>query len=186
MGKRSDFAPRKNDAYLTWDRRAVPPLLPYLSSAEFVEPCAGEGHLIDQLEGYGLRCVQALDVEPGRVDIEYGDARTLRVAPGRQVITNPPWSRPLLHAIIDNLAPQVDAWLLFDSDWLFTQQSGPYRRHLHLVVPVGRLRWVENTPHDAVDSCAWYLFGPNAPPAPIIAPYVRRDLTAPGLTPLST
>ena len=157
----------------------MPPLLPYLDAAEFVEPCAGEGHLIDQLESYGLRCVQALDVEPGRDDIEYGDATSIRLAPGSRVISNPPWTRPILHAIIENLAPQAPAWLLFDSDWLFTQQSAPFLRHLHLVVPVGRLRWVEGSPHDAVDSCAWYLFGPNAPPAPTIAPCLPRTITSP-------
>lgn len=174
MAKRSAFPRRKSDAYLTWDKRAVPPLLPYLTGADFVEPCAGAGHLIDQLESYGLRCLQAADVEPARADVEYCDARTYR-RPGRvPVISNPPWSRPILHAIIDNLAPQGETWLLFDSDWLFTQQSTPYRRHLHLVVPVGRLRWIEGSPHDGVDSVAWYLFGPDAPAAPEIMPYVAR------------
>lgn len=173
MGKRSNFAKRKNDAYLTWDRRAVPPLLPYLDVREFVEPCAGEGHLLDQLEGYGLRCSRAVDVEPGRFDIEQGDACTLRTG-GVPVITNPPWSRGVLHEIIANLAPQGDTWLLFDADWLFTQQSAANRQYLHLVVPIGRLRWIAGSDHDAQDSCAWYLFGPNPPPAPVVAPYAPR------------
>lgn len=180
MGKRSTFAKRKSDAYLTWDRRAVPPLLPYLDDAPFVEPCAGEGHLIDQLVGYGLQCAAAFDIEPGRPDVLLGDARDLWVPPGLQVVSNPPWTREYLHAIIRNLAPQVDTWLLFDADWLFTQQSAPLLSHLHLVVPVGRLRWVEGTPHDGVDSCAWYKFGPNPPASPTIAPYAPRVVTSPG------
>lgn len=180
MGKRSSFARRKNDAYLTWDRRAVPPLLPYLDPGGFVEPCAGQGHLIDQLALYGLHCEAAYDVDPGRPGIAVGDARTLRVRAGAQVISNPPWSRPILHAIIENLAPQTVTWLLFDADWLFTQQSAPVLRHLHLVVPVGRLRWVEGSKHDAQDSCAWYKFGPEPPPAPVIAPYVGRVITTCG------
>lgn len=180
MGKRSGFARRKNDAYLTWDRRAVPPLLPYLDPVPFVEPCAGRGHLLDQLVGYGLPCVGAYDIEPGRADVDPGDASALRLPEGVQVITNPPWSRPLLHAIIANLAPQGTVWLLYDSDWLFTQQSAPYLSLLHAVVPVGRLRWVENTPHDAQDSCAWYRFGPEAPPSPIILPYAPRVIKSPG------
>ncbi len=178
MGKRSNFAPRKNDAYLTWDRRAVPPLLPYLDDAPFIEPCAGEGHLVDQLVGYGMQCAGAFDIEPGRPGIIAADARTLWVPPGLQVVTNPPWTRELLHAIIRNLAPQAVTWLLFDADWLFTQQSAPLLQHLHLVVPVGRLRWVEGTRHDAQDSVAWYRFGPNAPPSPVIAPCVPRVITS--------
>lgn len=180
MGKRSDFTKRKNDAYYTWDRRAVPPLLPYLDPVPFVEPCAGEGHLVDQLVGFGLQCAAAFDIEPGRADICEADARALYIPDGLQVISNPPWTREFLHAIIRNLAPQAVTWLLFDSDWLFTQQSAPLVAHLHLVVPVGRLRWVPGTDHDGQDSCAWYKFGPDAPGAPTIAPYAPRVITGCG------
>lgn len=165
MGKRSNFARHKNDAYATWDPRAIAPLLPFLRNTEFIEPCAGDGTLIDALENRGLRCSLALDIEPRRADIRVGDARTIKTG-GKQTITNPPWTRPLLHEIIENLAPQGDTWLLFDVAWAFTRQARFFMPHCHAIVAVGRLRWIMGTKHDAQDDCAWYLFGPNPPAAP--------------------
>lgn len=176
MGKRSDFARRKNDAYLTWDKRAVPPLLPHIAGPHnrFVEPCAGRGDLIDQLEAGGHRCVLAYDIAPQRYDVEYGDvlATSALLPPGAdRYISNPPWSRPLLHAIIAHLAARAETWLLFDSDWAFTRQARPYlEAYCHRVVPIGRLRWVEGTDHDSQDNCAWYHFGPGASGKPILEP----------------
>jgi hypothetical protein len=176
MGKRSDFPRRKNDAYLTWDKRALPPLLRYINGPHnrFVEPCAGAGHLVDQLEAAGHRCVQAYDIAPQRYDIEVGDvlASYGRLpASADRWITNPPWTRPILHAIIEILGARAETWLLFDSDWAFTKQAAPYlERYCHRIVPIGRLRWEEGTTDDAKDNCAWYHFGPGAPGRPIIEP----------------
>jgi hypothetical protein len=46
----------------------------------------------------------------------------------RPFVTDPPWSRPVLHEIIVNLSNQAPAWLLLDGDWGHTQlfqKSGP-------------------------------------------------------------
>ena len=116
------------------------------------------------LEAHGFACSQAFDLVPRRADIEQADATTARVS-GR-VVTNPPWSRPLLHAIIANLASQVETWLLFDAAWAFTRQAAPLLPLCHKIVVVGRLKWEPGTPHDAQDDCAWYQFGPGAPGIP--------------------
>lgn len=173
MSKRSDFPRRKNDAYLTWDARALPPLLPHLGTLRrFVEPCAGAGHLVDQLEAVGLQCVSAFDIAPQRYDIELGDAMAATLPPGADGwITNPVWTRRLLHPLIVHLASQAPTWFLLDAGWAYSQRAAHYlTRYCHLIVAGARVKWVENSEHDATDDTAWYLFGPSAPGRPTFIP----------------
>src|SRR5690606_29085479 len=75
------------------------------------------------------------------------------------IITNPPWSRPILHAMIDHfmeIAPY--AWLLFDADWAHTRQSAPYMHKCTDIVSVGRLIWIPGTTTSGKDNVAWYRF----------------------------
>lgn len=160
MGKRSDFTRRKNDLYETFDPRALSALRPHLDQGiRFAEPCAGTGILADQLVSDGHICIWASDVEPKRDDIHENDATTCGAGEIDMFITNPPWTRPILHEIIVNLSNQRPTWLLFDADWMHTKQSAPYMNRLRKVVSVGRLRWIPDTKMDGKDNCAWYLFG---------------------------
>ena len=69
MGKRSNFERVKRDFYPT-PFQAVKPLLPHLSEKEFfVEPCAGDGTLVDHLEKNNMKCVFQSDIEPRRKNI---------------------------------------------------------------------------------------------------------------------
>lgn len=167
MGKRSNFERIERDFYRTWDHRALPPLLARMASGtRFVEPCAGDGVLLDQLEADGHRCVEAYDIEPWGHGVSpwwrgiaFGDALVARPSrPFDCFITNPPWRRDVLHPLIVHLSDQAPTWLLFDADWAHTRQSIPYLPRLREIVSVGRLRWIPNSPHDAVDNCAWHLF----------------------------
>lgn len=154
MGKRSDFEKIEKDAYMTTDPRATAPLLRYLDgeSLSYYEPCVGNGDLVRLLSP--LVCVGFSDDDK--------DARTTTYkTTARYFITNPPWSRVLLHPIIENLRNQLPTWLLFDSDWMFTAQSAPYMKYCHAILPVGRLRWMPETKMDGKDNCAWYLFDKN-------------------------
>lgn len=157
MAKRSDgtFARRERDAYATpWE--AVPPLLPFLhSQTRFIEPCCGEGKLVEHLTKAGHICVARCDVETGV------DARTTRYAVGGEIaITNPPWDRKILHPIIVNLSDQLPTWLLFDSDWVHTRQAVPYLDRLRKIVSVGRLKWIEGSKFTGKDNVSWHCFGP--------------------------
>lgn len=167
MAKRStgQFERIPNDLYRTWDPRAVKALLPHLApGTRFVEPCAGHGDLIDQLVNAGHDCVGAFDIDPGRGDIKRGDATTLTWKTMTGVfVSNPPWSRHLLHPIIKALAYQAPTWLLYDSDWLFTGQADPYLPYLRKVVTVGRLKWIPGSPDDGKDNVCWYLFDATRP-----------------------
>lgn len=171
MAKRSDgdFERIPNDLYRTFDPRAVRALLPHLDPGTiFVEPCAGHGDLIDQLVTAGHRCLAAYDIDPKRGDIKRADAIDLRWTTRRGFwITNPPWTRDIMHAIIKNLCVQAPCWLLFDADWVHCDQAPPYLIYLRKIVSVGRLKWIPNSQHDAKDNSAWYLFDGTRPPGSI-------------------
>jgi hypothetical protein len=141
MGKRSNFERRPRDFYPT-PREAVLPLVPHLRGIRrFAEPCAGAGDLVRHLEEHGLKCVYAGDIADGR------DAFACESF-GAPVITNPPWSRNVLHPLIAHFMQAASfAWLLFDADWAHTKQSTSLITYCSLIVPVGRLRWIPNSPH---------------------------------------
>jgi hypothetical protein len=151
MGKRSDFQKIEKDAYMTFDKRAASPLLSYYNHAplRYYEPCAGNGDLISLLDSF---------VCAGHSDDEIDARISYYKTDADYFITNPPWSRRLLHPIIENLRNQLPAWLLFDADWMHTQQAIPYMQYCKTILSVGRLKWIPDSPHDGKDNCAWYLF----------------------------
>jgi hypothetical protein len=158
MGKRSSFERIPRDFYPT-PAEAVAPLLRHLSyETRFWEPCAGDGALIDHLVAAGHRCAGAWDIEPQRADIARHDARTRLVGNIDCFITNPPWSRPILHELIAHLSRQAPTWLLFDADWMHTRQAVPFMPLLRKVVSVGRVKWIPDSPFTGKDNCCWYLF----------------------------
>jgi len=159
MGKRSDFARIDKDYYRTFDKRAGKAIEPFLSpSTRFCEPCAGAGDLMDQLTAMGHVCARARDIEPQREDIEQKDALTTLTGNIDCFITNPPWSRDILHPLIEFLSSQHPTWLLFDADWSHTIQASPYMAYCAKIVSVGRLIWIPGTKMSGKDNCAWYLF----------------------------
>ena len=165
MGKRSDFPWMKQDSYDT-PAEAVIPLLPHLPSTkfEYIEPCAGAGYLISHLESHGVGvCRDAFDIAPRESDdtnylISEGDATKALPYPPDFFITNPPWTREILHAIILNLCRQAPTWLLIDADWAHTKQAIPMMRHCRRIVSIGRVKWFPETGATGKDNCAWYLF----------------------------
>lgn len=160
MGKRSEFERIEKDYYRTFDPRAFRKLSTHLQrNTRFIEPTAGDGVLLDQIVQAGHVCLQAYDLEPKRADIERRDALTYTPEHHNfYFITNPPWTREILHPLINHLSDIAPTWLLFDADWPFTGQSQAFKRRLRRIVPVGRLIWIEGTTMQGKDSCAWYLF----------------------------
>lgn len=171
MGKRSSFARRPMDDYQTIDPKAVRLLAPHLCGVEtFAEPCAGEGYLIRDLEAAGLRCVHRSDIREG-IDalglLDLGDADA--------IITNPPWTRDILHAMIRHFQRQAPTWLLFDADWAHTGQSAPYIAQCSHIVPVGRLKWIEGSKSCGKDNVAWYRFHAQHRDGPRLLPAYSRE-----------
>lgn len=176
MGKRSNFARIPKDLYRTIDLRAGAALRPFLRRdkiTSFIEPCWGWGDLTGQLTRAGLVCRGRYDIEPKmtrRVDPDLPggagyviprDARQLTFADlngAEAIITNPPWRRDLLHAMIVRFAHLAPTWLLFDAGWKHTGQAGPFQRICTDYVPVPRLKWMPHTKDQAMDDCGWYRF----------------------------
>lgn len=158
MGKRSEFTRHSRDFYVT-PEDAVQPLLPHITNiTTFVEPCAGDGALVEHLHRRGKYCVDAVDIEPQTNLVRKLNALSLRCCTGQAFITNPPWSRPILHELIVHLSELAETWLLFDADWMHTKQSQTLIKRCKKIVSVGRLKWIPGTKMTGKDNCAWYLF----------------------------
>jgi hypothetical protein len=153
MGRRSDFPRRPHDDYQTIDPKAVAVLLPYLSGIRtFAEPCCGDGHLMQALVDLGLHCTYASDIRVYGTDAlevtDFGEPDA--------IITNPPWTRELLHPMIEHFQKFAPTWLLFDSDWAYNTQAAPYLERCSDIVAVGRLKWFNDT--TGKDNASWYRF----------------------------
>lgn len=167
MGKRSDFVRNERDYYPT-PKEAVEPLLPHLlPNTHFIEPCAGNGALIDHLTAAGHVFIDAWDIEPQRGDIARQDALCATVKGAGCFITNPPWERSILHKLIVHLSDGHPTWLLFDADWVHTVQAIPFLPRLRRIVSVGRVKWIPGTTMTGKDNCAWHLFSVLSPAAGI-------------------
>ena len=168
MGKRSSYERRDKDFYET-PVEALKPLLPHLPQ-KFIysEPCYGGGAIERGMKSLGYdNCSWRSDLYPAEKGVLCLDAAEHCVVSGSLFITNPPWSRDkksgyLLHRIIENLANQNPAWLLFDADWMHTRQAVPYLRYCKKIVSVGRVSWMANG-QTGKDNCAWYLFDKTFP-----------------------
>jgi hypothetical protein len=159
MGKRSNFERKKKDLYKTIDPKSVERLSKYVSGS-YIEPCAGDGSLIRLLDPYGLTCDYACDIEPMATGIEQLDVLFFgsKLPPCDKIITNPPWERKALHAMINLFRNHAPTWLLFDAGWMFCEQAKPFLTFCSRIVSVGRLYWEEK--HiKGMEDCCWYEFG---------------------------
>jgi hypothetical protein len=163
VGKRSDFKRSKNDFYVT-PYKAILPLLPHIKGIKtFDEPCAGDGSLIQHFAKCGIFCKTAYDIDPRPkddliVEIKQKDALTLTNCRAPVFITNPPWTREILHPLILRLSLIAPTWFLFDADWMHNVSSAPYLDQCIKIVSVGRVKWFENSGNSGKDNAAWYLF----------------------------
>jgi hypothetical protein len=154
MGKRSEFRRIERDNYETPYAAVVPLLAQLAPRTRFIEPCAGRGKLVEHLERAGHVCV-------GRHDLPT-DARSHRydVPYGVPFITNPPyWGQPRdLHPLLCNLSSQAPVWSLMLGDWLFNLSSREMMPRLRLVVAIGRVKWIADSPFTSKDNACWMLF----------------------------
>lgn len=163
MGKRTNKphteAQRDRDLWPTPDA-AMAPLLPHLKrGASFVEPCAGAGHMVDYFESAGHPCVLACDVHPLRADIWRLPATSVGAIRADLFITNPPWRWEWLEPIAFRLSDLLPTWLLLNADLAHNLQAQDLMRRCDLIVPIGRVKWIEGSKFSGgYENAAWYRF----------------------------
>ena len=154
MGKRFEFrAIREADFYPTpraccATANSVSSWRPHIRRALCRRRC-----LVRHLEGFGLRCVYAGDIRTGQDALEldyYGGVDC--------IITNPPYTRPTMHRLIEHFRNIRPTWLLLDADWAHTRQASPFLPRCSDIVAIGRVKWIEGSKHTGKDNCAWYRF----------------------------
>jgi hypothetical protein len=166
LGKRSNFERVPRDFYPTPAAAVLPPIPHLRGIRTFAEPCAGDGALVRHLESHGLRCAYAGDIAAGRDALALDSYGAIDA-----VITNPPWSRPLLHPLIGHFQRIAPTWLLLDSDWANTRQAVPFLASCSDILPIGRVIWIPGTSMAGKDNAAWYRFDRHHTAGPVFHPY---------------
>ncbi len=138
-------------------------MIPHLRGIRsFAEPCAGAGDLVRHLVEFGLRCVYAGDIRNGQDAFaldHYGSADV--------IITNPPYTRPVMHALIEHFQHIAPTWLLLESDWASTRQASPFMASCSDIVAIGRVKWIAGSKHTGKDNHAWYRFDARHSSGPV-------------------
>jgi hypothetical protein len=74
------------------------------------------------------------------------------------IITNPPYTRAVMHRLIEHLPRIAPTWLSLELDWTATKQAAPFMRACSDVVAVGRFKWIPGSPHTGKENFAWLRF----------------------------
>lgn len=175
MGKYSDLPRNERDWYAT-PMKATLPLIHFLRGQyfTFIEPFCGDGKLIQNLEsGQGLTCCYASDIEPQfenlffkRFPMKKHDYRidyTNIVNDNTVFISNPPWlntpkSGYQLNEIVLYLIQYAPVWFLLDGNMMFNLRAQVLMKHCSDVIPVGRVKWIEDSKYTSKENVAWYRF----------------------------
>jgi len=100
-----------------------------------------------------MRCVYAGDIRSGQdaLALDYYGAADA-------IITNPPYTRELMHRLIEHFQRIAPTWLLLEADWASTRQAAPFMASCSDIVAIGRVKWIEGSKHTGKDNHAWYRF----------------------------
>jgi hypothetical protein len=141
------------DFYRT-PRKAALPLIPFLRGIKtFSEPCCGDRALVRHLVEFGLVCVYAGDIATGQ------DALAVNSYGGAEInVTNPPFKRELLYRLIPHFMRIAPTWLLLPIDFASNQKSAELMRSCSDVVPIGRVKWFEDSEFGSMDNFGWFRF----------------------------
>lgn len=167
MGRYSNYTvDRPKDFWPSVDPDIITPVFEmFIRGKRYAEPCWGDGAL-ERLIGDRAFCGWASDIRPNdsytcdALDILREDLKGIDL-----IITNPPFSWPLLKPLLGHLPTLKPTWLLLPASQMHNKRMGPYIRNCKEIVSIGRLYWI-NGPDDTgpnrgtkgkEDYC-WYLF----------------------------
>jgi len=142
MAKRTKGPEQLHDYHPT-PPEAVAPLVRVLPPRfKYVEPCAGDGRLVEALKPHV--CVRAYDLHPRASWIEKADALGKR--PIRPVITNPPYREDYLNPLMYHwlILSKQRAILLLPLDMIANLWFQDYSVRVFKILPVGRVSWMGN------------------------------------------
>jgi len=157
MGKYSNFEKKEKDFYATIDPVCVGPLVHFAKGSSYYEPCCGDGSLTELLLGH-LYCAGESDID-GAVG-KKKDALTLTredLYGIDMIITNPPFTWPVLKPMLDHFPTLAPTWLLLPADFMHNKRFKPYLENCSRIVSIGRMYWEQNKVKGKQNFC-WYFF----------------------------
>lgn len=177
---------RKERDFYPTPEKAVVPLIRHLKLAgpkHFIEPCAGNGALIQHIEtlsDYEWVCKKAYDIDPQpstySLNIQQRNALSLTVSDVLGIdyfVTNPPFQWDMLQPLIDHLVDLRPTWLLLPFGYACNKRMAPYMGMCKKLVPIGRVKWIEDSKQTSTDDFGWYLFT-KAEPVSTTRLYARQ------------
>lgn len=163
---RSNFNKVPSDQYFSYDPRIGESLKPYLPKQEFtfIEPFAGKGHLIDQIQYYcpHAKLISAFDIENSSTKIIKIDIRNAKInSVPDYFISNPPFSRSFMKLTKEQIIKFrkiAPTWMLLPFATACNKGFAEQMEYCTKIVPVGRIRWIPNSEHDETKDIAWFKF----------------------------
>ena len=126
---------------------------------------------------FGLRCVYKGDIRNGQ------DALALdHYGAPDAIITNPPYTRELMHKLIVHFQRIAPTWLLLELDWSATKQAAEYMRCCSDIVTIGRVKWIEGSKHTGKDNHAWLRFDVRHTSGPVFHGRDQSEMIPPRRT----
>jgi hypothetical protein len=109
-----------------------------------------------------IPCVYAGDIRTGQDALavqSYGAADV--------IITNPPYTRYVIHRLIAHFSRIAPTWLLLESDWAQTKQAAPFVPACSDIVAIGRVKWIAGSKNASKDNFAWCRFDAGHTSGPV-------------------
>jgi hypothetical protein len=162
LSKRGTYEKQPRDFYPTPQEAVTPLILQFSPGMTFIEPCAGNGALVNHLENImGWHCEMAFDIEPQDEKVFKFDAMLLEdYLECDMIVTNPPFTWSVLCPMLHHFLTLKTTLLLLPADYMHNKRFSPFMRQCSNIYSIGRVKWIEGSKTTGRENYAWYLFQP--------------------------